>query len=269
MSLYKPKLQKQFRLHFLLSKIKLLAYIVLPLILLVYFLARQDFSISKINFENNYDLKYQDFAKQKLLGKNFFVFLFYGKNKFLENFSGQFPEIDNAHFKLLILKPKNILISLSFLLREPVGLVCNHNADFQTFGCYFYDKNGFIFGTANELMSERFPILIFDNLTNFKPKQTISSIAIKDIEKIRTLFGNFNLTIDEIISTKAEDYKITFKNFGFYVLVNQKRIDDNILNLKVFLSKKFNNDPKYSTKILYLDARYKDKIFEEPKTKIP
>ncbi len=261
MPLYRPKLKRKRYLSELIFKARVFIYFLALLVIVGFGLTRDYFLIKKINIKSEDEVVEESFRKSiisEVTGKNIFLFWFLVQNQLREKLLAKYPSISEAKFQFARLEFNNIELILKIEIRQEVGLYC-YNKE-----CYFFDKEGYLFKKGDESLERSLPILILQGFSGqpYRIRQKIRSDIAKDLIEIKHFFDNLGLKARIVEFTVIEDYKIYLGNYEAYFLVEKENLINSLLNLKIFIINKLNNDAHYLEKVVYLDARYQDKVFE-------
>lgn len=259
MPLYRPKLKKKRYFGVLILKARFIIYCFILVGVIVFGLTRDHFSIKQVKVDDEAPAgDYQNFIIRQVINRNIFIFWLLGLRKLHDSLLARYPVIKEAKFQPIRLEFGNIEVRVKILLRSEVGLYCYDKE------CYFFDETGYIFKRSDQQLERNLPLLILQDFGSqpYGIKRQIRIDLVQDLIAIKHFFDNLDLKVRSVEFTAIDDYKILLINYDAYFLIEKENFANNLLNLEVFLTKKLNDDVHYLEKVVYLDARYQDKVFE-------
>lgn len=259
MLIYQPKLKKKRQFIIIFLKARFILYILILVGGIIFALMSDYFSIKRLSIVSSDSNKdYQDFIVAQLANRNIFIFWLFKFKQFEKELLNKYPIIGKVNFQFVRLKPGDIELKVEIVLRKEIGLYC-YNKE-----CYFFDQTGYLFKKGDENLEKYLPVLILPSFSGqpYKISQLIPYDIVQNLTEIKRFSHDLNLQVRRVELTAIEDYKISLANYEAYFLVEKNALANNLLNLKVFLTKKLNDDVHYLEKVVYLDARYSDKVFE-------
>ena len=157
-------------------------------------------------------------------------------------------------------------ISITVEERKPHSVWCGDNMNTEQSGCYFVDRDGYIYNEAPDFSGSMFIknyglIQSFNNATSSDPvDQYFLSVNIyQKIYSLINLLAEKNLRVEAVVFD-GSDYKFNLNN-GIYIIFNNK-IDFAQTFGNLFSAMETNNLDLNSDeeKIKYIDLRFENKI---------
>jgi cell division septal protein FtsQ len=246
----------------------LLLFIVTP----IYLFRMDQFQVGNIELKGNNVTQYEDIARivtDNLNGNYLFLFpksnaLIYPKDKIKNDILNSIPRIENIN--LALANPKTLEIEI--VEREPAGIYCL-DLKSKTEGCYFIDKNGFIFSKAPSFSGDVY-YLYSSNPPLDDPlgKYYLTTAEFQQLLPFVMTLKEINVPTRSLLSTSNE-YYLELVGDGKIIINKEDDLKKVAENIESFLKDQdITKAANFLENVSYIDMRFGNKVFYKLKSDI-
>ncbi len=252
--------------------IALFLFLILFIATPIYLFRMDQFQVGNIELKGNNVTQYEDIARivtDNLDGNYLFIFpksnaLIYPKDKIKNDILNSIPRIENID--LALVNPKTLKIEISE--REPSGIYCL-DLKSRSEGCYFMDKDGFIFSKAPSFSGDVYYLYSSDPpLEDPLGKYYLTTTEFQQLLPFVTTLKDINIPTRSLLSTSNEYYLELIGN-GKIIINKDDDLKKVAENIESFLKdQEITRSSNFIESVSYIDMRFGNKVFYKLKNEI-